>query len=54
MEGKYTKAGTIIGSIGLLITIVVTVISFIPIARISNPYLANLFKIENPSSINKK
>lgn len=30
MEGKYTKAGTIIGSIGLLITIVVTVISFIP------------------------
>lgn len=30
MEGKYTRAGTIIGLIGLLITIVVTVISFIP------------------------
>lgn len=30
MEGKYTKAGTIISLLGLLITIVVTVISFIP------------------------
>ena len=28
MEGKYTKAGTIIGLIGLLITIIVTTISF--------------------------
>lgn len=30
MEGKYTKAGTIFGLIGLLITIIVTIISFIP------------------------
>ena len=30
MEGKYTKAGTIIGGIGLIITIVVTIISFVP------------------------
>lgn len=28
MEGKYTKAGTIFGLIGLLITIIVTTISF--------------------------
>ena len=28
MEGKYTKAGTIIGLVSLLITIIITIISF--------------------------